>query len=57
VTSPLLLALYAFVLGAWFIPTGVFLLLVALPGSLAYGAVVRLRAHRRPPAAARVAAD
>jgi len=45
--SPLLLTLFAIVLGAWIAPTGLFLLLVAVPGTVAYGALVRLpRANR-----------
>ena len=45
--SPMLLALFALVLGAWIAPTGLFLFLVALPGSLAFGALVRLHMHPR----------
>src|SRR3954451_17109722 len=40
--SPLLLVLFALVLGAWIAPTGLALLLVAMPGAIAYGSVVRL---------------
>jgi len=40
--SPLLLVLYAFVLGGWIFPAGLFLLLLAAPGAFAYGALVRL---------------
>lgn len=45
--SPTLLALFALVLGAWIAPTGLFLFLVALPGSLVFGALVRLHRHPR----------
>lgn len=45
--SPMLLTLFAIVLGAWIAPTGLFLFLVALPGSLAFGALVRLRIQPR----------
>jgi hypothetical protein len=41
--SPLLLALFAMVLGAFAGGTGLFLLGVAVPGSLIYGSLVRLR--------------
>jgi len=47
VASPLLLSLFAIVLGVWMAPTGLFLLLVGVPGTVAYGALVRLpRANR-----------
>jgi hypothetical protein len=42
IASPLLLAVYGFILGAWIAPTGLALLLLGLPGALVYGAVVRL---------------
>jgi hypothetical protein len=45
--SPLLLMFFAIGLGAFGYAPGLFLLLVALPGSLLYGASVRLR--RDPP--------
>jgi hypothetical protein len=35
--------LFAIVLGAWIAPTGLFPFLIALPGSLAFGALVRLQ--------------
>jgi hypothetical protein len=53
--SPLLLALYTITLGGWIGPTGLFLVLAALPGPLAYGALVRIRA-RQPPATPRIRA-
>ena len=40
--SPVLLTLFAFVFGVWIAPTGVFLGSIALPGALAFGALVRL---------------
>jgi hypothetical protein len=40
--SPLLLTLFGVVLGAWIAPTGLFLLLAAIPGAIVYGALVRL---------------
>ena len=46
--SPLLLTMFAIGLGAFTTAAGLFLLVVALPGALIYGAVVRLGEGGKP---------